>query len=213
MLKIQEASVHNAVPAVVAEQPWVKALAAAWSLNMKQADGYAGKAAILANLDDAPEELLDALAIEFRAPVWQDDYTPEFKRRIIRASIPYYKSLGTKAAMEKTIAEVYGDGVEVQEWFQYEGAPGTFRVQLDAEGAVNALLLREIIQNTKRAAATMAAMAISSKEEAPLRIGIATVTFTTVTIASEAEDLTGIQILADQDERILFDENGNVLIL
>ena len=213
MLKIQDASINHAVPAVVAEQPWVRALAAAWSMNMQQADGYAGKAAILANLDDAPEELLDALAIEFRAPVWQDDYTPEFKRRIIRASIPYYKSLGTKAAMEKTIAEVYGDGVEVQEWFQYEGAPGTFRVQLDAEGAVNALLLREIIQNTKRAAATMAAMAISSEEEAPLRIGIATVTFTTVTIASEAEDLTGIQILADQDERMLFDENGNVLIL
>lgn len=213
MLKIQEASVHNAVPAVVAEQPWVKALAAAWSLNMKQADGYAGKAAILANLDDAPEELLDALAIEFRAPVWQDDYTPEFKRRIIRASIPYYKSLGTKAAMEKTIAEVYGDGVEVQEWFQYEGAPGTFRVNLNAEGVINALLLREIIQNTKRAAAKLIAMAITSDEEAPMRVGIAIVTSTTITIESATEDPTEIQVLADQAGNMLSDENGYLLIL
>lgn len=213
MIKIQEASVHNAVPAVVAEQPWVKALAAAWSLNMKQADGYAGKAAILANLDDAPEELLDALAIEFRAPVWQDDYTPEFKRRIIRASIPYYKSLGTKAAMENTIAEVYGDGVEVQEWFQYDGIPGKFRVALKAEGAVNAALLSEIIRNTKRASATMDALAISTDEEAPMRIGIAIVTSTTITIESATEDPTEIQVLADQAGNMMSDENGYLLIL
>ena len=213
MLKIQDASINHAVPAVVAEQPWVRALAAAWSLDMKQADGYAMQTAILANLDDAPEELLDALAIEFRAPAWQDDYSPEFKRRIIRASIPYYKSLGTKAAMEKTIAEVYGDGVEVQEWFQYDGIPGKFRVALIAEGAVNAALLSEIIRNTKRASATMDALAISTDEEAPLRIGIALAASTTITIASEAEDLTDIQILADQTGTMLCSEIGDLLVI
>lgn len=213
MLKIQEASVNNAVPAVVAEQPWVKALSAAWSRNMQQAEGCAGQAAILANLSDAPEKLLDALAIEFRAPVYKDEYSPEFKRRIIKASIPYYKSLGTKAAMEETIADVFGPGVKVQEWFEYDGEPGTFRVNLIAKGEVDAKLVNEIVQNTKRAAATMDKMVIETVESATVRIGIAVASSTSITITSEEEDPSDIQILADQAGNVLCDESGNLLTL
>lgn len=70
---------------------------------------------------------LDELAWELNIP-WYDTSAPlDVKRNIVRDSDAVYKKLGTKWAVENVINTYFGDGY-VEEWFQYGGEPGRFRV-------------------------------------------------------------------------------------
>ena len=70
---------------------------------------------------------LDELAWELNIP-WYDTGAPiDVKRNLILDSDKVYKKLGTKWAVENVINTYFGDGY-VEEWFQYGGDPGRFRV-------------------------------------------------------------------------------------
>ncbi len=73
------------------------------------------------------EAELDDLAWELNI-LWYDTGAPlDVKRNIVRDSDQVYKKLGTKWAVEKVINTYFGDGY-LEEWFQYNGEPGFFRV-------------------------------------------------------------------------------------
>ena len=78
-------------------------------------------------IDTLPEEELDDLAWELNI-LWYDTGAPiEVKRSLVRDSDQVYQKLGTKWAVENVINTYFGDGY-IEEWFQYGGDPGRFRV-------------------------------------------------------------------------------------
>lgn len=78
-------------------------------------------------IDELSEAELDDLAWELNVP-WYDTGAPvDVKRNVIRDSDEVYKKLGTRWAVEKVINTYFGDGY-IEEWFEYEGEPGCFRV-------------------------------------------------------------------------------------
>lgn len=79
------------------------------------------------HIDTLSEKELDDLAWELNI-LWYDIGADiEVKRNIVRDSDAVYKKLGTKWAVENVITTYFGEGY-IEEWFQYGGDPGRFRI-------------------------------------------------------------------------------------
>jgi len=82
-----------------------------------------------------PVELLPWLAWALSVDNWNANWSEAVQRSVIKASVGVHRHKGTIGALRRAIAAL-GHGIEVQEWFQYGGAPYSFRlnVNLTARG-------------------------------------------------------------------------------
>lgn len=82
-------------------------------------------------IDNLPEELLDALAYDFKVE-WYD-YNAEIrhKRSAIKECFRVHQYKGTKYAVETAMRSMY-EKVTVSEWFEYGGEPYHFRIAIYA---------------------------------------------------------------------------------
>ena len=79
------------------------------------------------HIDTLSEKELDDLAWELNILWYDKGAAIDVKRNIVRDSDAVYKKLGTKWAVENVITTYFGEGY-IEEWFQYGGDPGHFRV-------------------------------------------------------------------------------------
>ena len=84
-------------------------------------------------IDRLDERLLDILAQDFKVDWWDPNYSLEEKRRTLRDHWRVHKSLGTPAAVVTAISAIY-QGTTLEEWFQYDGEPYHFRLNIDLTG-------------------------------------------------------------------------------
>ena len=117
---------------------------------------------------------LDDLAWELNI-AWYDKGAPlEVKRNIVRDSDKVYKKLGTKWAVENVITTYFGEGY-IEEWFQYGGEPGRFRV-FSTNPTLNESKFTEFINllnKVKRASAQLDGVFINLTGQMNLSAGIA----------------------------------------
>lgn len=124
------------------------------------------------NIDALSEAELDALAWELNI-IWYDKgATIDTKRDLILNSDQVHMRLGTKWAVENVIESYFGDGY-IQEWFEYDGDPGHFRVYsnnptLNAE-RMNAFL--SILEKIKRHSSKLDGIYINLTGEMRLSAG------------------------------------------
>ena len=78
-------------------------------------------------INQLSEDELDALAWELNVLWYDKGASIDAKRELILNSDKVYRHLGTKWAVENVIQTYFGDGY-IQEWFEYNGTPGYFRV-------------------------------------------------------------------------------------
>lgn len=130
MIKLTDARLTDALPKTLAEQPWVQALAEASRKMRRRVMAYADRTRLFCDIDEASEEVLDALAVELQTPLYKNDYPLTVKRQIVKNSMLYYIRSGTRGAVEELLADIY-QGAEVEEWFEYGGEPNYFRVAID----------------------------------------------------------------------------------
>ena len=86
---------------------------------------------IYSAIESLSEELLDALAYDFKVE-WYD-YNAEimYKRSAIKECFRVHQYKGTKYAVETAMRSMY-DKVAVSEWFEYGGEPYHFRIAIYA---------------------------------------------------------------------------------
>lgn len=82
---------------------------------------------ILIDYDSMPEWRLDELAWEYNVTWYDSTATLEEKRQTIKDARDIYARLGTPEAVLVAFNGVYGAG-QVQEWWEYDGEPGHFRI-------------------------------------------------------------------------------------
>lgn len=82
------------------------------------------------DIDRMDEKLLDILAVDFKLDWWDPDFSVEEKRRLLKGCWKVHKLQGTKAGLELAVSAIYPNA-SVQEWFEYDGDPHHFRIQLD----------------------------------------------------------------------------------
>lgn len=79
------------------------------------------------HIDELQEAELDDLAVELNV-LWYDKTASIYtKRDLIKNCMEVYRHLGTKWAVESVTKSYFGDAY-IQEWFEYDGEPGHFRI-------------------------------------------------------------------------------------
>ena len=127
MISLQNARITDALPRIVAKEPWAQAMAYAINRQLARLVTYAEGVQIFASLDKMPDTVLDVLAVELRLPYYEKSYTTAVKRELVRGALQYWATAGTVESLTKVLTNIFGDA-EIEEWFEYGGAPGCFRV-------------------------------------------------------------------------------------
>ncbi|MCM3632924.1 phage tail protein I [Paenibacillus camelliae] len=86
------------------------------------------------NVDHISGAWLDALAWQWQAPYYDQTLPIEQKREIVTRSLSWHKRKGTPSAVEELVTTIFGSG-EVQEWWEYGGQPGYFKVRTNDPSA------------------------------------------------------------------------------
>lgn len=128
---------------------------------------------IWSDISKTPEWLLDYLSIELRVQFYKKELPVQVKRNLIRNALIWYEKIGTKKVLQEMLEYVFGEG-EVQEWFEYGGRPGYFRVitpNMDATGT-KADEYKHLIETVKRKTAKLDSIIVGITEYTPNLVGI-----------------------------------------
>lgn len=150
----------------------VQGFSAALTGQVQKLADEIGRVAIYNRIDDLPEDVLDVLAWQFSVDWYDPDADLPTKRNAIKEAIEIHRIKGTPAAVQRVIEIYFGDG-EVEEWFQYGGQPGYFRVKTSNQEATNekAALFAKAVNAVKRLSAHLEAVILITSDDLNLYIG------------------------------------------
>lgn len=152
MIEIKDMHLTNRIPDNLLKDVNVKNLAEALSKPLQGVSVWSYKINYMQHLRDLPEEIIDHL-------LWENHIGPaeglklartkEEKINLLESSIELHRAKGTPYAIEKSL-EVVGLKGKVEEWFEYEGNPYHFWVELELGQKFNDLsLITEMIEEYK----------------------------------------------------------------
>ena len=129
---------------------------------------------IQASIEKMPDKVLDILAEELRLPYYDPSYTTSVKRGLVRGGLQYWATAGTPESLTKILTNIFGDA-EIEEWFEYGGEPGRFRIVAKNPSLAEETLLQfmNILNKVKRASAKLDGISIVLDGELNLSAGVA----------------------------------------
>ena len=125
-----DAEIRDGTPRILGEQPWVKALSLAVLELHRRTMDYIDGSQIYTAIDTVREEVLDALAVNWKIDWYDTEYDLEQKRRIVKTALTIRRTMGTAAAVKAQADAIY-PGSTVEEWFEYGSTPGHFRLRVN----------------------------------------------------------------------------------
>lgn len=125
-----EAQITDGLPRILREQPWVKALSLAAAELHRKTMAYIDRSQIYMDIDTVDEDVLDVLAVNWKIEWYDTEYDIEQKRRIVKTALNIRRTMGTVAAVKAQADAIY-PGSTLEEWFDFGGQPGTFRMTVD----------------------------------------------------------------------------------
>lgn len=131
MIKIRDANITQILPRWMTDTPEVQALGYAIMKQNNRALDYLERSMVYAGVDNLPEKILDVLAVELRAPYYDNDFDIEKKKKIVKDALYIQSKAGTPEAVSTMIQNVFGGGV-MEEWFEYGGEPYHFKIDTQA---------------------------------------------------------------------------------
>ena len=173
-MKLHDIEFRKLIPQFMRDDDAVRGLAAAIDNIVPQLSEAISKLSTWDKIDELSGAELDELAWELNIPWYDTTATLDIKREVIKNSDKVYAHLGTKWAVENVIHSYFGDG-NIEEWFQYGGEPGHFRV-LSSNPSLNNERLTEflhLLDKVKRASAKLDGISITLDAELALSIGVA----------------------------------------
>jgi phage tail P2-like protein len=105
---------------------------------------------IYGRIEQHDSALLDELAWQFNVPEYIPTLDIIAKRNIIKNCIQTHRRRGTVAAVERVIADVFGNGY-VEEWFNYNGEPFHFKIHTTNIKATDDMILEfeKLVKSTQ----------------------------------------------------------------
>lgn len=124
-------------------------------------------------IDRLSEEELDFLAEELNITWYLKSETIHVKHELVKNSDKVYQRLGTKWAVENVINTYFGDGY-VQEWFEYDGEPGRFKIFSANPTITNERFMQflDILNKVKRGSAHLDGVFITLTGRMQIHAGI-----------------------------------------
>ncbi len=127
---LEDARIVDGLPKIVAEQDWAETISEALEGFHKKTLEYAKDSQIYTVIDTLPEDLLDILAANWKIDWYDPTFSITRKRRIIQTAIEIRRIMGTVKAV-RLQADSVNPGTYLEEWFEYNGDPGTYRLYVD----------------------------------------------------------------------------------
>lgn len=121
----------RSLPPTLKDDPEINALGRAIAEQLQITARQIRQNIIYARIDELDERTLDILAYDLHVDWYDHSYPIEVKRQTIKDSVKIHRRLGTKYAVETALGAVF-PGTRVEEWFEYNGDPYTFRVIINA---------------------------------------------------------------------------------
>lgn len=173
-MKLDNLEFIKLLPQLMRDDKAVQGLAAGIDSIIPQLTAEVEKLSTWDHIDEMSEAELDELAWELNI-LWYDTGAPiDVKRNLVKGSDEIYKKLGTKWAVENVINTYFGEGY-MEEWFQYDGEPGRFRIY-STNPTLNESKFTEfltILSKVKRASSQLDGVFISLTGQMTLRSGAA----------------------------------------
>lgn len=155
MIDIRDGTTLDLLPEALRKSPEIQAQSYALHETIKMLLDKIDRTRLYAGIDILPEEIVDLLAEELRAQYYDGSMSLQKKREAVKKAMQWYKKAGTLSAVRELIEFMYGEH-RVHEWFQYDGQPYTFRVeimglnvQITAQGLENFLSALQKVKNTR----------------------------------------------------------------
>lgn len=183
MIDITAVSLLDILPPNLKRDATVAAAAQAIDAEMQGITAAIKAIPYFDRLDTLTSEEADQLAWQLHVDFY-DPSLPLYQRReLVKSSFAWHKRKGTKSAVEQLITTVFGDG-QVQEWFEYGGNPGTFRVISSNSAITNedAQKFLDALDSVKNARSHLDAIQITASDDMNLYFGNALHTGTYLTI-------------------------------
>lgn len=124
---VETVKMADLIPKTMADDPKILAICAGIDAADAYVTGAIRKTLVLADIDDLQSDAVDLLALEFHADYYNQELPVETRRNLVKSSGFLHMFQGTPGSVERLTSIVLGDSF-IQEWFEYGGAPYTFRL-------------------------------------------------------------------------------------
>ncbi len=118
------------LPPSISGDPTIRAAAEALDSVLAKTTANIELINIWSRIDELEEPLLSTLAWELHVDYWNPAWPNSAKRATIKKAYILHMRKGTPAAVEEAVKAAVGAGA-VEEWFDYAGDPGHFKVHVD----------------------------------------------------------------------------------
>lgn len=151
MINLKQANILNLLPPSLTDTNEAKALAYSIQQAMASAVAKMEQSMVYADIDHLPDKILDVLAAELNVPFWRENFSIEEKRRVVKNAYSWLAKGGTPGAIKELVRSFF-DLVDIEEWYDYNGSPYHFRVNIGIIGTPSAddqLLAANLINSFK----------------------------------------------------------------
>jgi len=102
---------------------------------------------------DCPAPLLPFLAWALSVDTWNTDWSEKVKRQVIASAVFVHRHKGTRAGIDMALKSL-DLGVSISEWFEHNGAPYTFQIDVITQHGLSKSdidIIHQSVRNTKNA--------------------------------------------------------------
>lgn len=172
MININEVSIVDLLPQSVKEDPTMQAFALTLDEYLKVAKDEVYKLRRLTRIDELTSDEANDMAYQMHVDFYDPNLPLDTRRQLIKNSINFHRIKGTPAAVEQLIDILFGDGV-VEEWFQYNGIPGHYRVKTSNPAATRDRVAEfyRAIDSVTRFSAKLDSVVLEQTEQMDLYFG------------------------------------------
>lgn len=133
MIDLRSSRFTDIMPENLASQLETQAFAYALGRQIEKLCTYADTVRVYAEVDTMPEKILDVLAIELQTPAYNQQFSIEVKRKLVKGTLYFYSKLGTPAAVNWAVRTIFGSG-KMDDWYNYGGKPHHFKIHIGNGG-------------------------------------------------------------------------------
>ena len=167
--------------------------------------------AIYTRIDELPEDILDILARDFKVSWYLYDGNIATKRLQIKSCFYIHRHRGTVSAVRTALTDLY-PSTETEEWFDYNGQPGRFRLNIEiCENGIEVepYKLYKTLELYKRLSAALEKVTLKKRDKLEIKVGIVEQRASKFFVECETFDNV---YYCDENGDMLTDEDGSLLI-
>lgn len=202
MTDLVQAELQNLLPEPLKRDVDVIAIFYALRMAIAEVLKYSVNTRMYADIDHVSENILDYMAVEMRLAYYDESFSVEVKRELIKNSYMSYMEAGTKGAVARLAGQIFGFG-SVVEWFDFthgEQVPGLFDIETGAELTPDVYeQFAKTIENVKNESSHMRYVSFLRELEMKLAAGFGR------SLASE-QTVTNDVVIDNPDQALFMDQ-------